>query len=119
MTFLIWGLAILAQKHQKWVQTFAGGTVWANVREKLLMGRLTVWPNDEEMLLTDMSSKVRKKILGPKNDFPKFGFWAVKFFCAKKVTNIQIVTHPYLGRLSKNVLEVFHDDIANLARNRK
>ena len=46
-------------------------------------------------------------------------FWAVKFFWAKKVTNIQIVTHPYLGGLSKNVLEVFHDDIANLARYRK
>ena len=61
----------------------------------------------------------QEKILGPKNDFPKFGFWAVKFFCVKKVTNIQIVTHPYLGRLSKNVLEVFHDDIANLARYRK
>jgi hypothetical protein len=37
------------------------GAVWANVREKLLMGRLTVLPNDEEMLLTDLSSKVRKK----------------------------------------------------------
>ena len=58
-------------------------------------------------------------MLGPKNNFPKFGFWAVNNFCAKKVTNIQIVTHPYLARLSKNVLEVFHDDIANLARDRK
>ena len=37
----------------------------------------------------------------------------------EKVTNIQIVTHPYLGRLSKNVLEVWHDDIANLVRYRK
>jgi len=61
----------------------------------------------------------QEKNLGPKNDFSKFGFWAVKFFCVKKVTNIQIVTHPYLGRLSKNVLEVLHDDIANLARYRK
>ena len=58
-------------------------------------------------------------MLGPKNDFSKFGFWAVKIFCVKKVTNIQIVTRPYLGRLSKNVLEVFHDDIANLACGRK
>ena len=32
----------------------------------------------------------------------------------KKVTNIQIVNHPYLGGLSKNIFEVFHDDIANL-----
>ena len=39
-------------------------------------------------------------------------------FAVKKVTNIQIVTHPYLGQLSKNSLEVFHDDIANLARDR-
>ena len=37
------------------------GPIWANVRQKLLMGRLTVLPNDEEMLLTDLSSKVRKK----------------------------------------------------------
>ena len=35
--------------------------VWDNVREKLLMGRLSVLPNDEEMLLTNLSSKVRKK----------------------------------------------------------
>ena len=61
----------------------------------------------------------QEKNLSPKNDFPIFGFWAVTFFCAKKVTNIQIVTHPYLGRLSKNVLEVLHDNIANLARYRK
>ena len=61
----------------------------------------------------------QEKILGPKIDFPKFAFWAVKIFCAKKITNIQIVTHPYLGRLSKNILKVFHDDIANLARYRK
>ena len=27
-----------------------------------------------------------------------------------------MVTHPYLARLSKNLLEVFHADIANLAR---
>ena len=61
----------------------------------------------------------QEKILGPQIDFPKFAFLTVKFFCAKKVTNIQIGTHPYLGRLSKNVLEVLHDDIANLARYRK
>ena len=52
------------------------------------------------------------KMFRPKNDFPKFGFWTVKFFLLKKVTNIQIVTYPYLGRLLKNVLEVFQDDIA-------
>ena len=43
------------------------------------MGRLTILQNDEEMLLTDLRSKVRKKI----------------------------ETHPYLVRLSKNMLEVF------------
>ena len=37
------------------------GAIWANVCEKLLMGRLTVFPNDEDMLSTDLSSKVRKK----------------------------------------------------------
>jgi hypothetical protein len=63
--------------------------------------------------------KGQEKILDPKNDFPKFAFLGLKIFCVKKLTNIQIVTHPYLGRLSKNVLEVFHDDIANLARGRK
>ena len=60
-----------------------------------------------------------EKILGPKIDFPKFAFLTVKFFCAKKVTNIQIVTHPYSVRLSKNVLDVFHAEIVNLARGRK
>ena len=82
------------------------------------MGRLIVLPNDEELLLTELSSK-SEKILGPKNKFPKFGFWTVNFFCVKKVTNIQKVTHPYLVPLSKKVLEVLHDDIANLARYRK
>ena len=43
----------------------------------------------------------------------------MKFFCVEKVTNIQIVTHHYLGRLSKNVLEVFNDDIDNLAWGKK
>ena len=62
------------------VNIFAGGAIWVDVREKLLMGRLTVLPNDEEMLLTDLSSKVRKKNLGPKNNFPKFGFWTVILF---------------------------------------
>ena len=74
------------------------------------MGRLSVLANDEEMLLTDLSLKVRKKIVGPKNDFPKLGFWnvkkvLVKKVLVKKVTNIQIVTHPYLARLLKNVAE--------------
>ena len=76
------------------------------------MGRLTVLPNDEEFLLTDLSAKVRKKILAQKTNFPKFGFWTVKIFYVKKVTNIQIVTHSYLARLSKNMLEVIHEDIA-------
>ena len=78
--------------------------------------RLTKW---WRIAVDRFELQSEEKILGQKNDFPKFGFWSVKFFCVKKVTNIQIVTHPYLGRLSKNVLEVFHDDIANLARNRK
>ena len=46
-----------------------------------------------------------------------FGRWT--FFCVRKGTNIQIVTHPYLAQLSKNMLEVFQADIANLARYRK
>ena len=59
-------IAVVA-KCIKWVFRFGtknllipSGTIWANVREKLLMGRLIVLPNDEEMLLTDLSSKVRK-----------------------------------------------------------
>ena len=32
---------------------------------------------------------------------------------------MKIVTHPYFARLSKNVFEVFHKDIANLASPRK
>ena len=50
----------LEQNNKNRVQTFAGGTVWVDVREKLLMGRLTVLPNDEEMPSTNLSSKVRK-----------------------------------------------------------
>ena len=78
--------------------------------------RLTKW---WRIAVDRFELQSQEKILGQKNDFPKFGFWAVKFFCVKKVTNIQIVTNPYLGRLSKNVLEVFHDDIANLACGKK
>ena len=37
----------------------------------------------------------------------------------KNVTNIQIVTYPYLARLSENVLEVFHKDIAHFAVTKK
>ena len=62
------------------------------------MGRLTFLLNDKELLLTNLSSKVRKNVR-PKKRF-------------------QIVTHPHLVRLTKNVLEVFHVDIANLARYR-
>ena len=83
------------------------------------MGRLTVLPNYKELLLTDLSSKVRKKFM-PKKRFSQIWFLGRKiFFFAKKVTNIQKITHPYLGRLSKNVLEVLHDNNANLARYRK
>ena len=32
---------------------------------------------------------------------------------------MQIVIHPYFAQLSKNVFEVFHKDIANLASSRK
>ena len=59
------------------------------------------------------------KMFRPKKQFflnLVFGPW--NFFCVKIVTNIQIVTHPYLVRLSKNVLEVFHPDISNSARYR-
>ena len=41
-----------------------------------------------------------------------------KYTCPLFAVNYQ-VTHPSLVRLSKNVLEVLHDDIANLARYRK
>ena len=64
MTFLIWGLAIVdhwPKNNKNRVQIFAGGAVWVDVCEKLLMGHLTVLPNDEDMLLTDLSFKVRKK----------------------------------------------------------
>ena len=78
--------------------------------------RLAKWWRNAVVRFELQSQKI---FLGPKNDFPKFGFFAVKFFCAKKFPNIQIVTHPYLGRLWKNVLEVFHNDIANLACGKK
>ena len=75
------------------------------------MRHLSVFANGEEILLTDMCFKVRKKMLGPKKIFKNLVFGPYNFLC-KKVTNIQIVTHAYLGRSSKNVLEVFHKDIA-------
>ena len=37
LTFLIWGLAIVdhwPKNNKNRVQTFAGGAIWANVREK-------------------------------------------------------------------------------------
>ena len=53
--------------------------------------------------------------LGPKNClFPSEAIWVD--VCEKWITYIQIVTHPYLAWLSKNVLEIFHNDIAVLAR---
>ena len=63
MTFLIWGLAIVdhwPQNNKNRVQTFAGGAVWVDVLEKKMMGRLTVLPNEEELLLINLSAKVRK-----------------------------------------------------------
>ena len=41
-------------------QLISSGAIWANGGEKWLMGRLTILPNYEEMLLTDLSSKLRK-----------------------------------------------------------
>ena len=55
------------------------------------MGRLTVLPNDEEMVLTDLSSKVRKK-------------------CQTK---------KLFSLLSKSVLEVFYKVMAVLAGQEK
>ena len=61
----------------------------------------------------------QEKNFRPPKQFSQILFLGRKNFCAKKVTNIQIVTHPYLARMSKNELEVFHNDISNLARYRK
>ena len=56
----------------------------------------------------------------PKKQFSQTGFLDRKLvLCKKNVTNIQIDSHPYFSRLSKNVLEVLHDYTANLARYRK
>ena len=60
-----------------------------------------------------------KRFRPKKNNFPKFGFCTVIFCFVKKNTNIQIVTHPFLDRLFKNVMEILHDHIANLAWYRK
>ena len=52
--------------------------IWLNVREKWLMESLTVFPNDEELLLTDLSAKVRKKFKAQKTIFANlvFGAWS-------------------------------------------
>ena len=61
------------------------------------MGPFSVLANDEEMLLTDLSFKVRKKFLGPKNDFPKFGFWTVKFLLVNKNYQYPNSNSPLFG----------------------
>ena len=82
---------------------------------KIIYGRLTVLLNDEEMLSTDFSFKVRKKCKAEKKQFSQIWFLNSKnfFLLKKKLPISKKVTHPYLARLSKNVLEVGHVDIAN------
>ena len=76
-------------------------------------------PNDEERLLTDLSSKGRKKCLGPKINFPKFAFWTVKIFLLKKSYQYSNSNSPLFGPIVKKHIGSFHDDIANLARYKK
>ena len=81
---------------------------WGNLGRRLpkqLMGCLTVLPNDEKMLMTDLSLNSGKKFRPRKN--PKMFLDSKNCFGKKKVTNIQKVTHPYLARLLKKLLEVF------------
>ena len=71
-----------------------------------------VWPSCQ------MMKKCYWPIWAPKSGKhfrPQFFFFQngpLLFFCLKKVTNIEIVTHPFLVHLFKNALEVFHKDIA-------
>ena len=94
------------KNNTKKVQTFAGGAIWVDVCEKLLIGRLTALENYDEMLSTNLGSE-SGKLFRPKIQISEI--WILG----------QIVTQLYLAPLSKNMLKVFHDDIANLARGRK
>ena len=66
--------------------------ICANVCEKLLIGRLTVLPNEKKNIFDQFEFQSQEKKLGPKKDFPQLGFWAVNLFWVKEVTNIQIAT---------------------------
>ena len=57
----------------------------------------------------------QEKKFKSKKQFSKIWFLdrEICFLEEKKVTNIQTVTHPYLGRLLKNMFEVFQKDIAD------
>ena len=43
-----------------YVQTFASWAIWVDVHENKLTWRLTGWPNDEEILSTDLRFGVGK-----------------------------------------------------------
>ena len=53
--------------------------------------------------------------LGPKYNFSQIWYFDCISFFIFLFTNIQIVPKAYLARSSKNMLQVFHKDIANLA----
>ena len=61
----------------------------------------------------------QEKNLGPKNHFPKFTFLGRKIFLCKKSYQYPNSNSPSFGPIVKEHIEVFHDDIANLARYRK
>ena len=68
-------------------QPIPSGAVRVYVGEQQLKGCLTVWPNDEEMPLTDLSCKVTQKCYVPKHDHmpifymfgPLFGLHGVPY----------------------------------------
>ena len=84
------------------------------------MGHLIDLPNYEEMLLTDLSFKVKEKCLEPKFFFETFGFWLVLFFSQFFFQQYPNSNLPLFCKIfKKNLVEVFHDNIANLASNNK
>ena len=71
------------------------------------MRRFTVLPNDEEMLLINLSSKVWEKNLGQKNNFPKFVFWIVKIGLVQKSYQYSYSNSPLFGPIVKNPFSKF------------
>ena len=79
------------------------------------MGRLTVLPNDEEMLLTDLSFKVRKNFR-PKKQFSKVWFLDCEFFLLKKSYQYPSSNSPLIGSIVEKAVGSFWQRYCSFGR---